>query len=57
MDTSSVQNSWPGKATIRAKSWIASMGERASGTILEFEDTRTKPLWVMGQVAHRCLVR
>ena len=52
IDTSSAQNSWPGKATMRPNSWMASMGDRACGTTLEFEDTRTKPLCVMGQVAH-----
>ncbi len=37
---------------MRPKSWLASIGVRASGTTLELEDTRTKPLLVMGQV-HR----
>ncbi len=54
---SSDQNSWPGSAMICPSNWMASAGDLASGTILEFDDTRTKPLCVMGHVAHRCFAR
>jgi len=56
IDTSSDENWCPGRATIRSSSRMASMGERASGTTLELEETRTNPLCVTGQVAHFRLV-
>jgi ribosomal protein L4 len=49
---SSGQKVWPGRAVIRRRTSLASPGERASGMARLFEETRTNPDWVTGQVAH-----
>jgi len=49
---SSDQNTWPGRVVMRPSISLASRGARASGIARLFEETRTNPDWVTGQVAN-----
>jgi len=53
--TSSTRKVCPGSSAMRARAAKAARGATAPGMIREFDETRTNPACVAGQVAHPVL--
>jgi len=54
---SSGQKQCLGNAMMRSSNSMASRGETAAGVKFGFDEIRTKPVWVNGQVAKPCRLR